>query len=1346
MHLQDGELMANGRNPMEGGIIPLARQRFDMRDEEEERRLRLQRVDPSSPMYDPGLPTMYARPSRLSRLGQQIKATPQRIRDFATGVIHSAGPWSMKATEAVLPGQLLYSPEEIERHERYAASQLPRTPSGEITPAGLAGTLTGSIAPEFSLVGDAQALTRVPGHLMAGNWGGAGLEALGILGIGGALARARRPLEGIDNMQRSRLLTTISNAGEGRDKSGNLQYWNARIKEGFKGEGVSKAEADYIGIMDLLNSDPDRKWTQEELLKYVNDNKFSLRENIKEGDDATYGLATMGGEKQNYREISLIIEPGSPEVRAGHKKVDDLRATLDAEVALHQPAREAHKQVQSHLVELYKADLSELADKLSMKSFVQQFRETGSLPNTITIAGQEISHALARRVLNRRRRMGDVGVPHQMLFGEDPDYLKADKAQDVLLNDEALLGKRIDDAEQLLPLRQPVRFDAHGMGEGAIAHMRTTDRGWTHPSSGVKEKVLYVEELQSDWSQGARGKNKPLEFFRRIREPEGAGFQETARQQNKIKLEKKDASARVSQQRDTLGGETRNLKSVAQTFDVGDTLLDDIAVTSDLHRGTRQPASIRAKLRTLYGDEFVDDYAAVEARLTADLADMGLTPGQILFRAGHIMTPDDIQLLDRITTGRHPGATNSYPIGDLIENRYINSWGSENANRSPKLARPGEVSPEELSDYLKSRERLKELLLGSDWKGQPFFRKALTIGEALEVEKSGSPLRLVDPQTGMPLRSESEGIGVTHLGEPATPYAQTEDWNVLMVRRAIQLAIDEGKSRIAFPTGRQALTVQKNLKGVYPNRVEYYYNPSSGVGMLGMGEEVVDLEILEAMRLSNPELNERELTELASILTDKAVGHPKVSPDELEFYIGRQNAAELLSDGSREGIKEMKESLRELVEVRDELEALNASQMEPSMIRNRLHKVSLDTDKPDLMFPSDVPTPAPAIVRYHNTMFESKLGENWSTVKAKENGEIVLHYIDPDTRHTGDTAGSRHPEIPEVTLDARREISPEILGDILMEDIVDLSTDEVIYRAGDTIDEAMLARLEDHAMRAPTGSVGALTPTVSMLKPQYSKGTNILAVSADQLGGLESFKIDELESRGAFLKSLLKLGNHPIDHNAMRSTLGHGMGNWRARQFTTPGVTGIDADGLYKGYHKGVPTFHNAEDTKRYNELLKRYHKLVESVSPRGDRLSVPGAFVLRKEKGITDVLDRGMEAFYDNQIPKAVKQVLKKLLSGKPNAKKEVARHMEIIRMPEVKARNYVQLDATEPNIKQIDDNHLSIVITPELIQAVREKGFFLNAAGGLITLKGLKERKEKDKEKHMYGGIVKLRNRKAN
>ena len=51
-----------------------------------------------------------------------------------------------------------------------------------------------------------------------------------------------------------------------------------------------------------------------------------------------------------------------------------------------------------------------------------------------------------------------------------------------------------------------------------------------------------------------------------------------------------------------------------------------------------------------------------------------------------------------------------------------------------------------------------------------------------------------------------------------------------------------------------------------------------------------------------------------------------------------------------------------------------------------------------------------------------------------------------------------------------------------------------------------------------------------------------------------------------------------------------------------------------------------------------------------------------------------------------------------------------------------------------------LSIVITPELIQAVREKGFFLNAAGGLITLKGLKERKEKDKEKHMYGGIVKL------
>ena len=1326
--------MANGRNPMEGGIIPLARQRFDMRDEEEERRLRLQRVDPSSPMYDPGLPSIYARPSRLSRLGQQIKATPQRIRDFATGVIHSAGPWSMKATEAILPGQLLYSPEEIERHERYAASQLPRTPSGEITPAGLAGTLTGSIAPEFSLVGDAQALTRVPGHLMAGNWGGAGLEALGILGIGGALARARRPLEGIDNMQRSRLLTTISNAGEGRDKSGNLQYWNARIKEGFKGEGVSKAEADYIGIMDLLESDPNRKWTQEELLKYVNDNKFSLRDNIKEADDTPYKNFTMGGKKENYREISLIIEPGSPEVRAGHKKIDQMKVEQDNLQELHNLSSNKQWNIIKGVEELYSTPLEELAAMLSKERLGWEWQFGSGQVKTIKINGVDIDTALAQRVLNRRQ--GGTHIP----FFLDPESIGAGEAIKILDNDLLVFSKSIDDAEQLLPPRQPVRGNRHGMGEGAIAHMRTTDRGWTHPSSGVREKVLYVEELQSDWAQGARGKNKPLEFFRRIREPEGAGFEETARQQNKIKLEKKDASARVSQQRDTLGGERRSLKSVAQTFDVGDTLLDDIAVTSDLHRGTRQPASIRAKLRALYGDEFVDDYAAIGARLTADLADMGLTPGQILFRAGHIMTPDDIQLLDRITTGRHPDATNIYPIGDLIENRYINSWGGENANRSPNLARHGEVSPEELSDYLKSRERLKELLLGSDWKGQPKVRKALTIGEALDRGGSGSPLRLVDPQ-GMPLRSEMEIKKILRV--PATPYAQTEDWNVLMVRRAIQLAIDEGKSRIAFPTGRQALTVQKNLKGVYPTRVEYNYNPSSGVGMLGMGDEVVDVEILEAMRLSNPELNERELTELASILTDKAIGHPKVSPDELEFYIGRQNAAELLSDGSREGIKEMKESLRELVEVRDELEALNASQMEPSTIRNRLHKVSLDTDKPDLMFPSthdwNVSTPS------LEEMFESRLGENWSTVDVKANGEIVLHYIDPDTRHTGDTVGSRHPEIPEVTLDARREISPEILGDVLMEEIFDLSTDEIIYHAGDIIDEAMLARLEDHAMRAPTGSVGALTPTVSTLAPRYSKGRNILAVSADKLDDLESFKIDELESRGAFLKSL-ELGDYPIDHNAMRRTLGHGMGNWRARQFTTPGVTGIDADGLYKGYHEGIPTFHNAEDTKRYNELLKRYHKLVKSVSPRGDRLSVPGPFVLRKEKGITDVLDRGMEAFYDNQIPKAVKQVLKKLLSGKLGAKKEVARHMEIIRMPEVKARNYVELDGTEPNIKQIDDNHLSIVITPELIQAVREKGFFLNAAGGLITLKGLKERKEKDKEKHMYGGIVKLRNRKAN
>ena len=1348
--------MSNGRISMEGGIIPLARQRVNRIDEEEERRLRLQRVDPNSPMYDPGLPTMYARPSRLSRLGQQIKATPQRIRDFATGVIHSAGPWSMKATEAVLPGQLLYSPEEIERHERYAASQLPRTPSGEITPAGLAGTLTGSIAPEFSLVGDAQALTRVPGHLMAGNWGGAGLEALGILGIGGALARARRPLEGIDNMQRSRLLTTISNAGEGRDKSGNLKYWNARIKEGFKGEGVSKAEADYIGIMDLLNSDPDRKWTQEELLKYVNDNKFSLRENIKEGDDATYGLATMGGEKQNYREISLIIEPGSPEVRAGHKKVDDLRATLDAEVALHKPAREAHKQVQSHLVELYKADLSELADKLSMKSFVQQFRETGSLPNTITIAGQEIDHVLARRVLKRRQRLEPDGASY---FIDDPDYINAQKAQDVLGNDELVLKERIEsEIEALdLPPIEDVARQSHGMGKGAVGHIRTTDRRYMNPTSGVRERVLFVEELQSDWASRARGENEPLEEYRRTRNPGGSGFKPTVRQQEAISEELDDAWSQMDQSKNSLSDIwslgsrsvvdliTDSNGNVVSRFTVGETVLDDIVIK---------------------GLNSVEDTPVLRELVNRTY----LRPGQVLFRAGHRLTSEDVKLLNDITTGDlfSDDIRKIFDPNKVLAAVRIRRYGNTlTSNTSLITVADPQASPEQISDYLKKRERLLEVRSRHNKATTLKPTRQLEIGDLLRSNKysgSGSstsgPLDLIDPKTGK--RFEIPGDMI----EPANPYGQTEDYVELMVRRAIQLAVDEGKHRVTFPTGRQSITTQKTPSGTaenlevidpenptnvalgdpaYPTHARYYYDPETGQGHLIMDH---------SLDLDKP-------------ATDNAIGHQNVTPDELVFYLGLDNAAELLSDGSREGIAAMKKSLREMIKVRDELETLNATQMNPVSIRNKIVEdahVQKESQADWLRPPDKHIDSDPEYGAYIHD--GSGLGENWKVVDYElATGEpsegvkqLFVRYMDPDTRHIGNEIGEPYDTINGVNeiKVSRKKISSDILGDVLMEDIVDTSTNKVIYRAGDTIDEAMLAILEDHAMRSPTGSVGMMTPTVSMLEPQYSKSTPyILSIHPDFL--MDATKPGALEHRSAFLKRQ-KAQGVASDHNAFRETLPGGQGNWQARHFTTPGVTGTDLESLHKGYWYGSPTFNNVKDTERYNELIEKYQEILSNfdddfirsipdevderfyfADPESNEVVdlftgevmdgvPPPPMVLHKERGITDLLDRGMESFYDNEIPKAINNVLRKLL-GKTKAKKVV----EKISIPGIRPRH-------DHKAEQVGGDQLSIILSPELIQAVKEKGFFLRATGGLITLKGLKEKKEKDRKKYMYGGIVKL------
>jgi hypothetical protein len=1346
MHLQGGVLMSNGRISMEGGIIPLARQRVNRIDEEEERRLRLQRVDPNSPMYDPGLPTMYARPSRLSRLGQQIKATPQRIRDFTTGAFYGVVPWTHKAEEALYPGQQ-YTPEEIQEIERYAASQLPRTPSGEVTPAGQVGVFAGALAPEFTLAGDAQALTRVPGHIRAGEWGSAGLEALGILGIGGALARARRPLEGLDNMQRSRLITAISNAGQGK---GDVNFWKGRINKGFKGEGVAQAEVDYIGIMDLLDSDPSRKWTQDELLEYLNNNRFRLKEQIKEGGG--FRNITMKGDgnakPKNYRQISLIIEPGSPEVRAGHKKIDDLQADFDAQVLLHKPAREAHERVRYHVIDLYDMPLEELAAMLSKERLPTFLSQYGIVPTkTIKINGVDIDTALAQRVLKRRRRLEPDRASY---FIKDPEYINAQKAEDVLRNDELVLKERIEsEIEALdLPPIEDVARSSHGMGKGAVGHIRTTDRRYMNPTSGVRERVLFVEELQSDWAGRARGENEPLEEYRRTRNPGGSGFKPTVRQQEAISEELDDAWSQIDQSKDSLSESlgsrsvvdliTDSNGNVVSRFTVGETVLDDIVIK---------------------GLNSVEDTPVLRELVNRTY----LRPGQVLFRAGHRLTSEDVKLLNDITTGDlfSDDIRKIFDPNKVLAAVRIRRYGNTpTSNTSLITVADPQASPEQISDYLKKREQLLEVRSRHNKATTLKPTRQLDIGDLLRSKGTGGPLDLIDPKTGK--RFEIPGDMI----EPANPYGQTEDYVELMVRRAIQLAVDEGKHRVTFPTGRQSITTQKTPSGTaenlevidpenptnvalgdpaYPTHARYYYDPETGQGHLIMDH---------SLDLDKP-------------ATDNAIGHQNVTPDELVFYLGLDNAAELLSDGSREGIAAMKKSLREMIKVRDELETLNATQMNPVSIRNKIvDEVHVQNEsQADWLRPPDKDIDSRH--EYGEYIHDgSGLGENWKVVDYElATGEpsegvkqLFVRYMDPDTRHIGNEIGEPYDTINGVNeiKVSRKKISSDILGDVLMEDIVDTSTNKVIYRAGDTIDEAMLARLEDHAMRSPTGSAGMMTPTVSMLEPQYSKSTPyILSIHPDFL--MDATKPGILEHRSAFLKRQ-KAQGVASDHNAFRETLPGGQGNWQARHFTTSGVTGTDLESLHKGYWYGSPTFNNVKDTERYNELIEKYQEILSNfdddfirsipdevderfyfADPESNEVVdlftgevmdgvPPPPMVLHKERGITDLLDRGMESFYDNEIPKAINNVLRKLL-GKSKAKKVV----EKISIPGIRPR-------VTHKAGQVEGDQLSIILSPELIQAVKEKGFFLRATGGLITLKGLKEKKEKDRKKYMYGGIVKL------
>ena len=291
-----------------------------------------------------------------------------------------------------------------------------------------------------------------------------------------------------------------------QEKGSGQQFKSMLIKN-----GVKQDELDWLGLDEVLSKD---KVTKAEIEQHINDNRIRISEDVAEVDETAKEMDFSASE-ENVRLDDLALEKGVIP--------NQLKATYTAEEA-YGDAYLADRA--SEILEDHNANLSEfdppMTESRAMELAVDEYYDNPIRfyedKNTgyVISGNDDLGYSIYRNKeesFNWENRLDTDGddlyslneaeIQAQAIAHETGDidlYGRGARWRDYTV-DEGQTGENYREIKLILDNSKEGDFyePAHFDEENILAHIRTTDR-----VSDDGSKVLFIEEIQSDWGQQGR--------------------------------------------------------------------------------------------------------------------------------------------------------------------------------------------------------------------------------------------------------------------------------------------------------------------------------------------------------------------------------------------------------------------------------------------------------------------------------------------------------------------------------------------------------------------------------------------------------------------------------------------------------------------------------------------------------------------------------------------------------------------------------------------------------------------------------------------------------------------------
>ena len=278
-----------------------------------------------------------------------------------------------------------------------------------------------------------------------------------------------------------------------------------QFKQMLVKSGVKQEEIDWLGLEDVFK---EKKVTKDDIVKHINDNRIKLREVVATGESKVnmeFGEGVELTPAQTYGDNYIDERAGELMEEVATSQNEVYGSTLDYDDAVKMAEEEYYNDPVMKYVDP-KTDYTIIGnDNLGYSIYQSEAETVGeyAYQNAFATSGGR------KRFDMRRDESGDLQEIYSLDEAEVQARGLAETNGDLGMEGDTRWSDYVEpDGENYQELRFQLDDDEVKFTEGVhfsddknnLFHIRTTDRDYNG------DKVLYVEELQSDWGQKGRDK------------------------------------------------------------------------------------------------------------------------------------------------------------------------------------------------------------------------------------------------------------------------------------------------------------------------------------------------------------------------------------------------------------------------------------------------------------------------------------------------------------------------------------------------------------------------------------------------------------------------------------------------------------------------------------------------------------------------------------------------------------------------------------------------------------------------------------------------------------------------